>query len=212
MPSFTGVTRHSHATINALSRSDALAGLALRLYLAPVFWLAGSSKFMHFADTVAWFGNDDWGLGLPLPTLMAALATTTELLGAILLTLGLATRLISIPLIVTMLVAIFTVHIDYGWQAIADANAPFANARVDAAGEKLARAVSILQKHGHYDWLTSSGKFVILNNGIEFATTYLVMLLALLAFGPGRYTSADYWLSRHLRRADTSTTNTGQHP
>jgi uncharacterized membrane protein YphA (DoxX/SURF4 family) len=194
----------------ALARTDAIAGLALRLYLAPVFWMAGTSKLNHFGDTVAWFGNDDWGLGLPAPAVLAALATAAELLGALLLTLGLATRAIAIPLIVTMLVAIFAVHIDHGWQAIADQSAPFANARVDEAAAKLARATSILQEHGKYDWLTSSGKFVVLNNGIEFAATYLVMLLALVAYGPGRYLSIDYWIKRWLSPASTPEHTTPQ--
>lgn len=174
--------------------SSSLASLGLRLYLAPVFWMAGMNKLNAFEDTVTWFGNSDWGLGLPLPWLMAALATATELAGAALLTLGLFTRLISIPLIATMLVAIFSVHWGNGWQAIADAQAPFANEQVIAATEKLERAQQILQTHGNYEWLTASGKFVILNNGIEFATTYLLMLLALVAMGGGKYHSLDYWL------------------
>jgi len=58
--------------------------------------MAGHHKLQHFSDTVAWFGNPDWGLGLPLPWLMASLATASELLGAVLLALGLATRYISI--------------------------------------------------------------------------------------------------------------------
>ena len=91
-----------------------------------------------------------------------------------LLLFGFAVRWISIPLIVTMLVAIFAVHWPYGWQAIADPSAPFANERVLAAAEKLERARSILREHGNYDWLTASGKFVVLNNGIEFAATYPV--------------------------------------
>ncbi|MFT6978133.1 MAG: putative membrane protein YphA (DoxX/SURF4 family), partial [Shewanella psychromarinicola] len=44
--------------------------------------------------------------------------------------------------------------------------------------------------------LTSSGNFVILNNGIEFAITYLIMLFAIFALGGGRYTSVDYFISR----------------
>ena len=181
------------------SNSASLASLCLRLYLAPVFWMAGVNKLNSFADTVAWFGNSEWGLGLPLPWLMAFLATATELAGAILLTLGLMTRLISIPLIITMLVAIVSVHWDNGWQAIADASAPFANEHVKAAPEKLAQARRILQEYGNYEWLTSSGKFVILNNGIEFATTYLIMLLALIGLGAGKYHSLDYWLARTVQ-------------
>ena len=180
---------------NALARTfSSLSGipsLLLRLYLAPVFWMAGSRKFQHFDDTVAWFGNPEWGLGLPMPTLMAGLATATELAGAVLLVLGLATRWIAAPLAVTMLVAATTVHWSFGWQAIADTSAPFADARVEAAAEKLAAAKSILQQHGHYDWLTSSGNFVVLNNGIEFAATYFIMLLALIRLGGGRYVSVD---------------------
>ena len=99
------MTRIAHliATINrrlaaSLTPLDGLPALALRLYLVPVMWMAGSSKLMHFQDTVNWFGNDDWGLGLPFPTLMAALATAAELGGALFLLVGLATRWIAVPL------------------------------------------------------------------------------------------------------------------
>lgn len=179
-----------------LKHFDGLASLGLRLYLVPVFWMAGTNKLMHFQDTIDWFGNSDWGLGLPFPSIMAALATSAELSGAVLLALGLFTRLISIPLIITMFVAIFTVHLPHGWQAIADPNAPFANAQVLASAEKLEKAREILETYGNYDWLTSSGSLVILNNGVEFAVTYSVMLLALIVLGGGRYVSLDYWFTR----------------
>lgn len=181
-----------------LTPLDGLPALALRLYLVPTMWMAGSSKLMHFQDTVNWFGNEDWGLGLPFPVLMAALATAAELGGAVFLLVGLATRWIAVPLAVTMLVAALTVHWDNGWQAIADPSAPFANARVEASAAKLEAARSILREHGHYDWLTASGKFVVLNNGIEFAVTYLIMLLGLMRTGGGRYVSLDYWLARRF--------------
>lgn len=184
--------------------SHSLAPLLLRLYLAPIFWMAGLSKFNAFDDTVAWFGNSEWGLGLPFPWLMAFLATAVELTGAILLTIGLCTRLISIPLAITMLVAIFGVHWENGWQAIADTHAPFANEQVLASADKLQRARELLQEHGNYEWLTSSGKFVILNNGIEFASTYLIMLLALIAIGAGHYLSMDYWLHRKFCKKSPS--------
>jgi uncharacterized membrane protein YphA (DoxX/SURF4 family) len=171
-----------------------IASLGLRIYLVPIFWMAGTHKLNHFQDTVEWFGNTDWGLGLPFPWLMAFLATTTEIAGAVLLALGLLTRWISIPLIFTMLVAIFSVHIDNGWQAIADPAAPFANQQVVESADKLQKARELLQEHGHYEWLTSSGKFVILNNGIEFAVTYLLMLLGLIALGSGKWFSLDYWI------------------
>ncbi|MGE6435259.1 DoxX family protein [Shewanella baltica] len=175
---------------------DGLAPLALRIYLAPVLMQAGYNKLAHFDDTVAWFANPDWGLGLPMPAVMAGLAAGTEFFGAILLLLGLATRLISIPLMVTMLVAAFTVHWPNGWLAIADGSSWLANDRALEAGDKLAKAKEILQEHGNYDWLTSSGNLAVLNNGIEFAATYFIMLLALFTLGGGRYTSLDYFIAK----------------
>lgn len=114
-----------------LSRTvDFLAPLALRLYLAPVFWLAGTNKLAQGSlapsdDIVSWFGNPDWGLGLPAPGLLAYLATYTEIIGALLLLVGLAVRWVSIPLMVTMLVAAVTVHLPNGWQAVHDLKSPF---------------------------------------------------------------------------------------
>lgn len=168
---------------------DGLAPLALRLYLVPIFWMAGSQKIAGMDNTIEWFGNPDWGLGLPMPWLMAHLAAYTEAIGALLLLLGFATRWISIPLMVTMLVAIFAVHWPNGWPAIADSSSQEVAVRLGAANE-------ILREHGNYAWLTEKGRFVILNNGIEFGVTYLLMLFALFFTGGGRYTSVDYYLSR----------------
>ncbi|GGP49918.1 DoxD-like inner membrane protein [Shewanella algicola] len=184
--------------LQVVKHSEGIAALALRLYLAPVLMQAGYNKLSHFDDTAAWFGNPDWGLGLPMPELMTALAAGTELIGGALLLVGLATRLVALPMMITMLVAAFAVHLPNGWLAIADASSWLANENVMASAEKLAAAKSILQQHGNYEWLTSSGNFVILNNGIEFAMTYLFMLLALLVIGGGRYTSVDYFISRRL--------------
>lgn len=189
--------------VQKLSQADGIAALALRLYLAPVFWMAGMQKLQSFNDTVEWFGNADWGLGLPFPWLLALLATTAELAGAVLLTLGLLTRAICIPLIITMIIAITSVHGENGWQAIADPSAPFANERVMASADKIAYAREVLREHTNYDWITASGRVVILNNGIEFAVTYIVMLLALLFWGAGRYVSLDYWLGRRFFNSDT---------
>lgn len=179
--------------------ADGLAPLLLRLYLAPVFWMAGMQKLNHFPDTVSWFGDSDYGLGLPLPWLMAALATAAELVGAVSLLLGLALRWVSLPLMVTMLVAAFTVHWPNGWLAIADATGPFATERTMEAVERLQRAREILREHGDYGYLTEHGSLVMLNNGIEFAATYFIMLLSLFFTGAGRYVSIDYWLRLRIR-------------
>ncbi len=188
------------ALMNKTQSLDFLAPLMLRMYLVPIFWMAGTNKIAGFDNIVEWFGNSDWGLGLPFPFVMAFLATATEFFGAIALFLGLAVRWFSIPLMFTMLVAAVTVHWDNGWQAIADAGAPFANERVVAASEKLAIVKEVLQEHTHYDYITSTGNVVMLNNGIEFAATYFIMLLALLFLGAGRYVSLDYWFARRLNK------------
>lgn len=41
---------------------------------------------------------------------------------------------------------------------------------------------------------------MVLNNGIEFAATYFIMLLALFFMGAGNYFSVDYWIARKWRR------------
>lgn len=189
-----------HCWLMSLGAADFLAPLALRLYLVPVFWMAGTQKLDHFGDTVSWFGNAEWGLGLPLPWLMAALAVAAEIGGAISLLLGLAVRWCAIPLMVTMAVAASTVHLDNGWLAIAEGSGPFASERTVEATQRLEQAKDILREHGDYDYLTEYGGFVILNNGVEFAATYFVMLLALAFLGAGRFISADYWIAASVRR------------
>ena len=176
---------------------DFLAPLLLRLYLAPIFWMAGTSKYNSFEDTAAWFGNSEWGLGLPFPELMTILAMSTEMAGAIMLLFGFGVRWISIPLMFTMFIAIFSVHWVNGWQAVADTKFCLFNcADAQAAGEKLSAAKELLKTNGNYEWLTEQGSFVVLNNGIEFAVTYFIMLLALFFIGGGKYASVDYWLSK----------------
>jgi len=179
---------------------DFLGPLLLRLFLAPVFWLAGKSKYDAFDDTAAWFGNPDWGLGLPFPELLTFLATATELVGAIMLLMGFGVRWVSIPLMITMLVAIFSVHWVNGWQAIADAKFCLFNcADAQAAGEKLAAAKDVLREHSNYDWITEQGGITILNNGIEFPATYFIMLLVLFFIGSGKYLSVDHYIAKAFK-------------
>jgi uncharacterized membrane protein YphA (DoxX/SURF4 family) len=145
------------------------------------------------------------------------LASWTEFLGGILLLLGLGTRLVALPLAVTMFVAGYAVHLDNGWPAIAPSNPPATcipgsqaraesnpferylecydvNERTLEASERLARAKSILREHGNYAYLNGSGSIVKLNGGIEFAAIYLSMLLALAVIGGGRLLSLDYYV------------------
>jgi uncharacterized membrane protein YphA (DoxX/SURF4 family) len=188
--------------VDSLRHADGIPLLLLRLYLAPVMIQAGWNKASSFDSIVDWFGNEDYGLGLPFPLVMAFLATAAELVGGIFILFGALTRLVSIPLIITMIVAMVSVHAENGWLAIADASSWLAdgtillNESVMDASDKLAAAKSLLQEHGNYDWLTSSGNFVVLNNGIEFGATYFVMLLVLFFYGGGRYVSVDHFFTK----------------
>ncbi len=176
--------------------ADFIAPLLLRFYLAPIFWMAGTKKFADFGNTVEWFGNAEGGLGLPLPWLLVLLVALIEVLGALFLAFGFGVRIISIPLMITMIFAGFLVHWKNGWLAIAEGSGLFATQRTIEAAERLAQAKTLLQSYGDYAWLTEKGGLVILNNGIEFAATYFVMLLTLLFIGGGRYVSVDYWLRK----------------
>jgi len=191
--------------LDATRAVDFLGPLALRLYLVPVFWVAGANKLAGDGvdgivdpNVVSWFGNPDWGLGLPAPALLALLAVGAEIFGAISLLLGLGTRWFAIPLMITMLVAAFKVHSVNGWQAVADPQSPFPPENIDGATERLDMARRLLQDNGNYEWLTETGNFVISNNGMEWAITYFVMLLALFFTGAGKL-SLDYLLSNRLR-------------
>jgi uncharacterized membrane protein YphA (DoxX/SURF4 family) len=179
-----------------LKAIDCLAPLLMRLYLAPVLWMAGANKWLHFTETAEWFGNSEAGLGLPMPYLLVFLVAFFESVGAIFLVLGFATRLMALPLMVIMAVAGVLVHWQNGWLAIATGSGLFATDRTRGAIERLEAANILLTEQGDYAWLTENGSVVMLNNGIEFAATYFIMLLALFFIGGGRYVSADYWLVR----------------
>ena len=214
-----------HRILNKLQFLDGLPSLLIRFILAPVMIIAGFNKlalsgdvthfyqyFLASYDIVAWFGNSDWGLGLPMPSLLAFLAAWTEFLGGIFILLGLFTRLTAIPLMITMLVAATTVHASNGWFAVTPTDASTSPARVlnwlaipgseaslvnsNEASERLAKMRELLETHGYTEYLYAKGKPVILNSGIEFSAIYFVMLLSLFFAGGGRYVSLDYWLTR----------------
>ena len=90
-----------------------LSLLLARLVLAYGFYEPAKMKWSDIGSVAEWFTT----LGIPFPTLNAYMAASTEATGVVLLTLGLFTRLISLPLIVVMIVAILTVHLPHGFSA-----------------------------------------------------------------------------------------------
>jgi uncharacterized membrane protein YphA (DoxX/SURF4 family) len=203
-----------HRTRAILCYFEGISPLLLRVFLAPIFIKAGYIKLQLGAENlgfferlqadpsvVMWFGDT---LGLPMPDLLAFMAGWIEFLGGWLLLFGLLTRLISIPLMVTMVVAATTVHWSNGWHSLPEARltAPWEWRMdlIDDGLERKNRAVSILKNHGNYQYLTEAGSLTVLKNGIEFSAIYFIILLSLLFTGGGRYTCLDYWLFRSFRR------------
>jgi putative oxidoreductase len=87
--------------------------LLARVAIAYGFYGPAMMKWQDINAVAEWFGS----MGIPLPLLNAYMAASTEIAGVVLLTLGLFTRAISIPLIIVMTVAIVTVHLPHGFSA-----------------------------------------------------------------------------------------------
>ncbi len=82
--------------------------LLIRLYWGWGFFETGKGKLLHLASTANYFNE----LGIPWPKFNAEMAGTTECVGGLFLLLGLFSRLASIPLTCTMIVAYLTAHLD----------------------------------------------------------------------------------------------------
>lgn len=78
--------------------------LVIRGWWGWSFFLTGKGKLLNLEKTTAFFTD----LGLPLPKLNAIMAGSTECVGGLLLLLGLGSRLVSVPLMFTMIVAYAT--------------------------------------------------------------------------------------------------------
>ena len=102
-----------YSLVGHLEKSAAVPLLLLRLVLAYGFYGPAKMKWNDINSVIDWFGS----IGIPAPVFNAYLAAGTEMLGVVLLVLGLGTRLIAIPLVITMLVAIKTVHWANGFEA-----------------------------------------------------------------------------------------------
>ena len=83
------------------------ATLLLRIMAGSVFLWEGILKFVYANQGVGRFTK----LGMPLPALTADFVATLEIFGGALLLAGLATRLIAIPMMVEMVVAMLSTKI-----------------------------------------------------------------------------------------------------
>lgn len=144
------------------------ATLIMRLMVGGVFLWEGILKFVYANQGVGRFTK----LGFPLPELTADFVGSLEIVGGILLLLGLFTRAIAIPFIVEMLVAMLTTKI-----ALYLGTSPLP---LPASPPKI-------------------GAWAVLH---EIRSEYAQMLTCvfLLAVGPGPW-SLDAWLARRRQIA-----------
>lgn len=106
--------KQSYMEFSRLSEfGKSLSLLFARIAVAYGFYEPAMMKWADINSVAEWFGS----MGIPFPTLNAYMAAGTEAIGVVLLTLGLFTRFISLPLIVIMIVAIVTVHLPHGFSA-----------------------------------------------------------------------------------------------
>ena len=82
--------------------------LILRLYWGWQFFVAGRAHLANLNQTTEFFQS----LNIPMPHLNAIMAGSTECVGGLLLLLGLGSRIITVPLVGTMVVAYLTADRD----------------------------------------------------------------------------------------------------
>jgi putative oxidoreductase len=87
----------------------------LRLVMGTAFMVHGWAKWSRGP---AAFGKLLQFLGVPLSDFTAWVVTLLELVGGFALIIGAFVMIVSVPLIISMLVAMFTVNVRYGFSAI----------------------------------------------------------------------------------------------
>lgn len=83
------------------------AALLIRLMAGSVFFWEGLLKFVYVNQGVGRFTK----LGIPMPEVLAPAIAYLEIVGGLLLLLGLATRWIAVPFIIEMIVAMLSTKI-----------------------------------------------------------------------------------------------------
>ena len=82
--------------------------LGLRLYFFWQLFLTGKGKLENIGKVTEFFAS----LGIPLPTLNAYFIGSLECFGSLLLIIGLATRPLSLLIVISMTVAYLTAHFE----------------------------------------------------------------------------------------------------
>jgi putative oxidoreductase len=101
------VVARAQGVVAWLTASQWIPMLLVRLFVGYFFFETGWAKIGNLDAMAERFT----GWGIPFPAFSAALSAFTELIGGVLLVLGLATRLAAMPLFINMVVAILVVNI-----------------------------------------------------------------------------------------------------
>ena len=101
------IQKHLEQLLGQLNRQEWIAQVLVRLFVGYFFVETGWGKLHNLEGFAQRFA----GWGIPYPHFNAALSAYTEFIGGLLIVFGFATRLVSIPMIINMLVAILAVNL-----------------------------------------------------------------------------------------------------
>ncbi|MDP9438991.1 MAG: DoxX family protein, partial [Actinomycetota bacterium] len=120
----------SALSLAPLARLASLAPLAVRVIVGTIMAAHGWQKLTQMGPG-AFGSNMLGGLGVPAPVLMGYFMTFLELLGGILLIVGLLSRLVALLLTIDLVVAILLVKTEIGF--LSPMGAPLPGAELDLA-------------------------------------------------------------------------------
>ena len=97
--------------LKTLKKFEFIGLFFIRIYLAYIFWIHGNSKLTEVEQFTSFLGS----LDIPFPDIVVWILITSELVGALLLLVGLFVRWVTLPLLTPMILAIFFVNWENGW-------------------------------------------------------------------------------------------------
>lgn len=106
---------HTCAPSGAYAGIARYAALPIRLIVGCGFLAHGLAKWSKGPEA---FASILHAIGVPAPQLMAWATIATEIFGGAAILLGAFVSLVSVPCIVVLAVAVFTVHLPYGFSSI----------------------------------------------------------------------------------------------
>jgi putative oxidoreductase len=104
-----------HSVVSKPRTTGRWAPLVLRLIVGYGFLAHGVAKLIHGPNLFAAILK---AIGVPAPDLMAWLTILTELVGGLAILFGAVVVWASLPMAAVLVVAIFTVHLPYGFSSI----------------------------------------------------------------------------------------------